>query len=202
MKADEVRQRLADWRERGIADVDPLGYARIVALEQRASASSGGVRDLLEARLTALVDAYASNADAQPRTGPHEATTAPASGGLRGLLAHLATHADRHDATPGAAQAEDGASLEAIRRLSARVRTESQVRQALEEAPQNAGPLNSAHLVHRALLRMCDDAPEYLAAFMGYVDTLARLEAMTPGAAVPDPSGAPRRRRRRTAAGG
>ena len=38
--------------------------------------------------------------------------------------------------------------------------------------PENAGPLNSQHLVHRALVLMRELSPEYLEHFVGYIDAL------------------------------
>jgi hypothetical protein len=42
--------------------------------------------------------------------------------------------------------------------------------------PENAGPLNSQHLVHRSLLLMRELSPEYLERFVGYIDALQWLE--------------------------
>lgn len=201
MSSPDVQARLARWRAQGAIDLDPIGYARIDALARRAATTSGAVRALLDARLSGLIDAYAA----------HPATTAPArdpavaparrQGGLTALLQHLAARDDADVADVAGVGAE---ALDDIRRLSARVRTESQVRQALDQAPENAGPLNSANLVHRALVLMCEDAPDYLAVFMDYIDTLARLESMelrAGSAATETVEGATRRRRRRPAAG-
>ncbi|GHA75294.1 hypothetical protein GCM10007067_10510 [Lysobacter bugurensis] len=79
-------------------------------------------------------------------------------------------------------------------------RAESQLREALEEAPENAGPLNSASLVHRALTLMREVSPEYLAPFMAYVDALAWLEGMdmhSASAATASPAGAGSNKRSR-----
>ncbi len=52
--------------------------------------------------------------------------------------------------------------------------------------PENAGPLNSHHLVHRSLLLMRDLSPEYLNRFMTYVDTLLWVDQLNgAGAAAP-----------------
>lgn len=80
------------------------------------------------------------------------------------------------DAVGGAPRGAD--MLDELRRASRRARTESQMRQALQDAPANAGPLNSSSLVHRALNLMRDAAPGYLLPFMAYVDALASLEGM------------------------
>lgn len=55
-----------------------------------------------------------------------------------------------------------------------------QVQQALAQAPQNAGPINSQRLVLRALALMRDISPDYLQRFMTHVDTLLCLESAQP----------------------
>jgi hypothetical protein len=58
----------------------------------------------------------------------------------------------------------------------ARLSIDRQVAQALEQAPKNAGPINSHMLVLRSLALMRDIAPDYLDRFMSYVDTLLILD--------------------------
>jgi hypothetical protein len=42
----------------------------------------------------------------------------------------------------------------------------------LQQAPKNAGPINSHMLVLRSLELMCDTSPDYLDCFMSYAETL------------------------------
>jgi Protein of unknown function (DUF2894) len=58
----------------------------------------------------------------------------------------------------------------------ARLRTQQRLRQAFDQVPAQAGPLNSSQLVHRALHLLQADSPRYLEAFMQQVDTLMWLE--------------------------
>jgi len=51
-----------------------------------------------------------------------------------------------------------------------------QVTRALEQAPKNAGPINSHMLVLRSLALMRDISPDYLNRFMSYADTLLCLD--------------------------
>ncbi|GAA4015772.1 DUF2894 domain-containing protein [Actimicrobium antarcticum] len=51
-----------------------------------------------------------------------------------------------------------------------------QVTQALEQAPKNAGPINSHMLVLRSLALMRTISPEYLHRFLSYADTLLCLD--------------------------
>jgi hypothetical protein len=53
---------------------------------------------------------------------------------------------------------------------------QKQVTQAMAQAPQNAGPINSHMLVLRSLGLMRDISPDYLNRFMAHVDTLLCLE--------------------------
>lgn len=50
------------------------------------------------------------------------------------------------------------------------------VTHALDQAPQNAGPLNSHRLVLRSLATMREISPDYLSRFTSYVDTLLALD--------------------------
>lgn len=51
-----------------------------------------------------------------------------------------------------------------------------QVSQALQQAPKNAGPINSHMLMLRSLTLMQEIAPDYLNHFMSYADTLLCLD--------------------------
>lgn len=182
----DAQRRLDAWRAQGADRVDPLRFARIDALARRASTQQGPIRRLLEARLAELVGAYAddlaSRVAPEPRCEPTSGPALQPGSALAALLEHLARAAALRTGSAGddAGQASTGslANLDDVRRISTRVRAESQLRQALEQAPENAGPLNSASLVHRALMLMRDVSPGYLQVLMGYVDALAWIEGM------------------------
>jgi hypothetical protein len=63
-----------------------------------------------------------------------------------------------------------------FRNTWARLSVGKQVAQALEQAPKNAGPINSHMLVLRSLALMRDISPDYLNRFMSYADTLLCLD--------------------------
>lgn len=67
-------------------------------------------------------------------------------------------------------------SVQQFRKTWSRLSAEKQVTQALGQAPQNAGPMNSHLLVLRSLALMRDLSPDYLNRFVSYVDTLLCLE--------------------------
>jgi len=72
-------------------------------------------------------------------------------------------------------------ALDEFQKTWSRMRTESQLRQSLQEAPENAGPLNSSALVHRSIALMRDLSPGYLQHFVSYVDDLSSLEQLGHG---------------------
>jgi hypothetical protein len=71
--------------------------------------------------------------------------------------------------------------LKAVRQFRntwSRLRADQQVKQALVQAPQNAGPINSHMLVLRSLALMRDISPDYLSRFMAYADSLLCLQQL------------------------
>jgi hypothetical protein len=63
-----------------------------------------------------------------------------------------------------------------FRNTWSKLSVDKQVAQALEQAPANAGPINSHMLVLRSLALMRDISPDYLNRFMSYADTLLCLD--------------------------
>ncbi|WP_088507817.1 DUF2894 domain-containing protein [Burkholderia ubonensis] len=181
--ATRARAMLDAWRASGADRLDPVRFHRIDALERRAAGHDGDARRLLDARLDALLAGYAGDVErAGARAGnanePDDVAQArPASGALAGLVARIArdAQADRAGIDP--------ALIEYFRETWSKVRTEKQYRQALDQVPRNAGPLNSSSLVHRSLSLMRDLSPGYLQQFLTYVDALAWLEDLAGGGA-------------------
>ncbi|KVU40100.1 hypothetical protein WL51_19080 [Burkholderia ubonensis] len=167
------------WRASGADRLDPVRFHLIDALERRAAGHDGDARRLLDARLDALLAGYAGDVErAGDANEPDDVAQArPASGALAGLVTHIArdAQADRAGIDP--------ALIEYFRETWSKVRTEKQYRQALDQVPRNAGPLNSSSLVHRSLSLMRDLSPGYLQQFLSYVDALAWLEDLTGGGA-------------------
>ncbi len=179
--------QLVRWRTQGHDRLDPVQFAFLEALQQRAQAHDGALRRVLDARLGALLDAYAARIEALPVTAA--ADTQPADT-LRGL------------ATPRNPEYPQLPALEQFRALWATLRTESQVRQTLaQEAPSDSGPLNSSMLVHRTLGWMGDISPGYLQHFLAYLDNLAWLDTLQQRGTLPSRDSATpgAKSRRRTA---
>ncbi|MBU9400260.1 DUF2894 domain-containing protein [Burkholderia multivorans] len=185
--ATQVRAMLDAWREQGAARLDPVRFHRLDALERRAAALDGDARALLDARLAALADEYAQLVARTPVPAAPDAPqahAAPAHASSRGALAGLVERLARD------AQADrrgiDPELVDYFRATWAKVRTEQQYRQSLDQVPRNAGPLNSNSLVHRSLSTMRELSPAYLQQFLSYVDALACLEDLVGAGAQPD----------------
>lgn len=196
-----ARAMLDAWREQGADRMDPVRFHRIDALERRAVGHDGVVRRELEGRLSELIVAYA--ADLERSTAWPEADIdgpvvgAAACATLAGLLDHIASHAaardgDVVDNESSAAVFPEMVALRDARKLWTRIRAESQLRQSLEPAPTDAGPLNSASLVHRSLTLMRELSPGYLQQFLSYVDALTWLEQVSAGSVAVAAEEAPR----------
>jgi hypothetical protein len=160
----------------------------VAAMERRAGGHDDAVRRLLEERLSELprIDAFHAGAPAD-RT---KAATTPAPGPLGELVEQIASR----NGAPSS-RFPELVALGEFRQLWSAIRAESQLQQSLQPLPANAGPLNSAGLVHRSIALMRELSPGYLQQFLAYVDDLAWMEQLagsggwatseTPGATSP-----------------
>lgn len=177
-------------RSQGADQFDPVGLHYLEVLSRRASTQQGPVRRVLDGKLAQTLAAYTQKLE-QRQNAANPATGAPPNhpGPLGELVQYLAQHnpANGDGLTgelPGARP-----ELKVVRNFRgtwARLSAERQVTQALSQAPQNAGPINSHRVVLQSLALMRDIAPDYLNHFMTYVDTLLCLDeaqqAPRPGA--------------------
>ena len=76
--------------------------------------------------------------------------------------------------TPGASG--ELKAIRQFRRTWSALAVDKQLAQAIEQAPDNAGPLNSQRLVLRSLALMREISPDYLRRFMSYADALLWLD--------------------------
>jgi hypothetical protein len=109
---------------------------------------------------------------------------------LTELLAHIARQTapaiDTATASGGTPQrASDLKSLRYFRSTWSRLSADRRLNQSQAKVPENAGPLNSQHLVHRAITLMRDASPDYLNRLMAYVDTLSWIEQANASAPPP-----------------
>jgi len=163
---------------------DPVHMRLVEAFARRADAHTGAARRVLDARLAALRARPAPSRD----VAPVDAST----GAARGPLADLVDHAARlkpapvlgggtapRSALPGKpvpTPAPEPQTLQFFQRTWSRLSADRRLAQSRDTLPDNAGPLNSQHLVHRSLTLMRELSPEYLQHFVAYVDALQWLE--------------------------
>jgi hypothetical protein len=188
---------LDTWRERGDHRLDPVRFRFIEALARRAATHQGEARRILDDKLVQLLAAYGEDVE-KLRGTPILPTTAkqpdrPEPGPLAGLLDHIAGHAVGQGEEPAAGDAAPGPwgaprelkTLGYFRSTWSRLSANRRLTQSLAAVPENAGPLNSHQLVHRALTLMRELSPEYLHRFMSHVDALLWLDRANAGSASP-----------------
>lgn len=170
-------------RSQGEAHRSPMQQRLIQAMERRATNLQGAAKQNVLDRLSSLADAQPSRpvpADAQVPAPPAQ----PALCALLDYIAQSSGTSEAGDAGPSSAGSRTHippmAALGEVQQLWSRLRSESQAREALAAEPTDAGPLNSAQLVHRALNLMRETSPEYLRHFLSYVDALSWLAEITP----------------------
>ena len=215
-----VQPAVPDWveqigvlRTQGAAHIDAMRLHYVEVLAMRLPAQSAPVRHLLEARLAHAVQELQLRLPAAYSV-PAVTPVAPAASlalavrhvvsqlsPLRALLEDLAsaTALSQGTADAGAPHAANNArpelkSVRKFRKTWSRLSTNKQLQEALDQAPQNAGPINSHMLVLRSLALMRDISPDYLNRFMSYADALLLLQDSD----TPEPP-APKPRRTRSA---
>lgn len=94
---------------------------------------------------------------------------------VRQLEQHSSENADAH-LNGNAGSRPELKTLRNFRNTWSKLSVDKQVAQVLEQAPKNAGPINSHMLVLRSLALMRDISPDYLNRFMSYADTLLCLD--------------------------
>jgi Protein of unknown function (DUF2894) len=182
----------ATLRAAGAAQWDAMGWHYIECLANRAGQQTGLTQSLLCNKLQQALGELKARGDAAAwtRHGPTSAQmTQPtasmvASSPLAALLQEMAPTLADADSSSGA---DAGAHKHAIwraesprvrqfRKQLGQIQVQKQVSQAIAQAPQNAGPINSHMLVLRSLGLMRDASPDYLNRFMAHVDTLLCLD--------------------------
>ena len=156
------------------AQLDPVGWHYLQVLAERTRNQTGPAHALLQAKLnTALAQLQLRLAKPQtPGTLPSSQTPSP----LSALLQDMAAPSAQRPLSPSGHGRLDNPRVEQFRQQLGKISVQKQVTQAIAQAPQNAGPINSHMLVLRSLGLMRDLSPDYLNRFMGYVDTLLILE--------------------------
>ena len=156
------------------AQLDPVGWHYILVLAERTRNQAGPAHALLQAKLNTAV-AQLQLRLAKPQTQstlPSSQTPSP----LSALLQDMASPSAQRPLSPSGHGRMDNPRVEEFRQQLGKISIQKQVTQAIAQAPQNAGPINSHMLVLRSLGLMRDLSPDYLNRFMSYVDTLLILE--------------------------
>lgn len=200
----ELQRRLDALRASGAAERDPVRFAYLDALARRAATQPAGIRQVLAGKFGAGADELLS----RPAPTPTASAPSDRASPLATLLAYIGQQAHAQPESnplanaparlPGdqRPQAKDsvGASRPSAPELKSvayfrdewsKLSTEQQLTQTLAQAPENAGPMNSQHLVLRSLQLMRDIAPDYLHGFMSYIDALIWLEHAAPAKPAP-----------------
>ena len=170
-------------RERGAQRLDPVRFRLAESLARRAGTHAGAARRVLDDKLALLLQTIAAVvAAASQQAAAGVAAPRP----RRGALGELADHAARQKSAPGPTTLSreaapdsvgaDARTLQFFKRTWSRLSADQRLAQSRASLPDNAGPLNSHHLVHRSLTLMRELSPEYLERFVGYIDALQWLE--------------------------
>jgi hypothetical protein len=160
------------------AQRDPLGWHYIQVLAERTRTQSGLTQVLLQAKLNSALAQLQARLAAQkkpytPHIQPYSHTPSP----LSALLRDMAAPSAERPLSPGGHGRMDNPRVAQFRQQLGKISVQKQVTQAIAQAPQNAGPINSHMLVLRSLGLMRELSPDYLNRFMGYVDTLFFLDS-------------------------
>jgi hypothetical protein len=192
-KASEAEAVIDAWRGRGDHLFDPVRFRFIEALAARANNHRGAARRILDDRLSVLLASYQGNLEKARQTEgggmAQNGKPLPQRGALGALVDHIAKEASAIGDAPSARG--ELKALTHFRSTWSRLSAQRRLTQSLATVPQNAGPLNSHHLVHRSLRLMRDLSPEYLNHFVSYVDALLSFEQLQ-GAIAPGKADSPR----------
>jgi hypothetical protein len=201
---DDLQNRLAALRASGADRRDPVRFVTLEALARRATAQPESIRQPLLTKLNAMADQLATSPTQATQTSAECPTPSPLTELLTYINQHAhaqpsATQAANESAAPqgnslaaavnpkfrpnsqtaAGGRSRQGPELKSVayfRNEWSKLSTEQQLTKTLAQAPENAGPMNSQHLVLRSLQVMRDIAPDYLQGFMSYIDTLIWLE--------------------------
>lgn len=191
---------LAHWRGTPLPAQDPVRWHYLEVLAQRLSSAPAALQGRLAQGLQQALDTLnlqstAPNAPFAPQSYPNAGLQA-----LTQLNQHLhqlagTTPPPRRTSTGTPAPASTRPrmrSLQGFQATWARVHADQQLHQALDRAPDQAGPLNSHKLMLRSLALLRDLSPDYTRRLMAQWDDLLWLEQAH--SALPGKSAKPPRR--------
>lgn len=172
---------LQSLRAHGADRHDPARFHFLEVMARRIPGQPAAVQQVLQGRLRAAVIDYAACVRSAP--GARQRMEPPAIPAAGSALAQLNRDLDaRVRSDGGIARMGVGAGvsdMKSVRQFSevwSKISAERRVAQALENGPDNAGPLNSHKLMLRALCLMQSLSPDYLRCFLSHADSLLWLE--------------------------
>ena len=181
-------------RARGAERFDPVGLRFIEAMARRTATHRGNARQVLERRLARALADYGDRLDRSADAArdamargtarfpeSEDALRQRSRGPLTDLLTHIGHNATQNPSDAAVAHEVELKSVKYFRSTWSRLSVDRQLTQALADAPENAGPLNSHFLVVQALARMRDISPQYTDQFLRHVDALFWLEQLDSG---------------------
>jgi Protein of unknown function (DUF2894) len=183
----------ASLQDAGAARLDPVGWHYIEVLSERARAQSSHAQQLLNEKRRKALQQFKLKLETAPSPA-HIEPPKPSPSALATLLGEMAQHATTvHMAPPTLANKPtawrtENPRVQQFKKQLNKISVQMQVKQAIAQAPQNAGPINSHMLVLRSLGLMRDASPDYLNRFITYVDTLLSLEGAGKAATSPKKS--------------
>ena len=172
--------RLLALREAGAARVDAVGWHYIETLAERTRAQNGAAQALLQGKLDKALADFQARLDSAPS---RPAASVPAQAlplsPLKALLQDMAAHdpvSAQPDPRPATGWSTERPRVRQFRQQLRKISVKKQVSQAIAQAPNNAGPINSHMLVLRGLGLMRDISEDYLNRFMVHLETLLCLD--------------------------
>jgi hypothetical protein len=169
MSEVEVEADLATLCRADARAFDPVRMHFIEVLARRAAGQPESVKRLLDLKVQqAVADLQARLVDSLQKKEQTIEQPRGQEGNLAALSANLRQQARRY--------VTEQDSVAYFRDNWSRLNTNKQVTKAIDQAPKNAGPINSHGLVLKSLALMRDVSPDYLNRFVTYMDALLILD--------------------------
>jgi hypothetical protein len=187
----DCAQQIAALRESGACLLDPLRFHYFEVLIARAQVQQGRVKSILENKLALAVAEFRLRlaqmqliVQQQSQSAAEDRIAAQYKPGPRGeslgelvlSIAQAVPEKGRLGLHETIASGPDLKSVRLFRNTWSKLSADKQLNAALDQAPKNAGPINSHMLVLRSLALMREISPDYLSRFISYADTLVYLE--------------------------
>nr|WP_315191812.1 DUF2894 domain-containing protein [uncultured Albidiferax sp.] len=175
MSKPGVPPSLQSLRSTDAQRFDPARFHYLEVLSRRASAATGALQPILQAKLaTALADYSQRMGQAQDlrrtavQTLPNNGLEALAE--LNHYIRRTTQQGHHHGPRP------ELKSVRGFREVWSKIAAIDHMDQAMVRGPENAGPLNPHMLVLRSLALMRQLSPDYLQRFLSHVDSLLWLD--------------------------